>query len=69
MISFSFSNDSHCLFVNEAGVKVLLWVDDLLVRSLRADTDTFHDALEASLNAERVLGSTYLMITTLSTVG
>ena len=33
--------------MNGAGVKVLLWVDDLLVRGLRADTDVFHDALEA----------------------
>ena len=28
------------------GVKVLLWVDDLLVRGMRADTDAFHSALE-----------------------
>ena len=28
-------------------MKVLLWADDLLVRGLRADTDAFHDALEA----------------------
>ena len=41
------AKNEPCLFVNAAGVKVLLWVDDLLVRGLRADTDTFHDALEA----------------------
>ena len=44
---FKQADNEPCLFVNGAGVKVLLWVDDLLVRGLRADTDAFHDALEA----------------------
>ena len=35
--------------MDSAGVRVLLWVDDLLVRDLRADTDIFHDALEARI--------------------
>ena len=35
--------------MNSAGVRVLLWVDDLLARGLKADTDAFHDALEARL--------------------
>ena len=41
------AEDEPCLFVNSAGVRVLLWVDDLLVRGLRADTDTFYDTLKA----------------------
>jgi hypothetical protein len=44
---FKQAKNEPCLSVNEAGVKVLLWVGDLLVRGLRADTDAFHDALEA----------------------
>ena len=44
---FKQAENEPCLFVNEAGVKVLLWVDDLLVRGLRADTDVFHGAPEA----------------------
>ena len=60
---FKQAKNEPCLFVNEAGVKVLLWVDDLLVRGLRV----MH--LRLGLNVERVLGSTCLMTTTLSTVG
>ena len=44
--SFVQAKNEPCLFVNSAGVRVLLWVDDLLVKGLRADTDAFHDALE-----------------------
>ena len=61
------AKNEPCLFVNSAGVRVLLWVYDLLVRCLRADTGVFHDALEArfvDLNAGMVLDSTLHMITT-----
>ena len=40
------AKNEPCLFVNKVGVKVLLWVDDLLVRGMRANTDAFHNALE-----------------------
>ena len=36
-----------CLFVNAESVKVLLWVDDVLVRGSKEASDRFHDALEA----------------------
>jgi hypothetical protein len=44
---FTQAKNEPCLFVNAESVKVLLWVDDVLVRGSKEASDRFHDALEA----------------------
>jgi hypothetical protein len=48
-----------CLFINEQGFKVLLWVDDLLCRGMPKDTEEFHSALgirfEGTEEAKQIL--------------
>ena len=44
---FRQAKNEPCLFVNAAGVRVLLYVDDIIVRGSRAASDCLHDALES----------------------
>ena len=43
---FKQAKNEPCLFVNAEGVRVLLWVDDVLVRGSKEASDRFHCALE-----------------------
>jgi hypothetical protein len=44
---FTQAKNEPFLFVNADGVRVLLYVDDLIVRGSRVDSDKFHSALES----------------------
>ena len=44
---FTQAKNEPCLFVNADGVRVLLWVDDILVRGSKEASDVFHAALES----------------------
>ena len=43
---FTQAKNEPCLFVNAESVRVVLWVDDVLVRGSKEDSESFHNAFE-----------------------